>query len=47
MLVDPESFFVKDAEGPLAEGELERGKAWAEVVLAAARAHERSLTRVG
>ena len=25
---DPESFFVEDSEGPLAEGELDRAKAW-------------------
>jgi len=27
-LADPESFFVEDSEGPLAEGELERARAW-------------------
>jgi hypothetical protein len=25
---DPESFFVEDSEGPLADGELDRAKAW-------------------
>jgi len=28
VIVDPESFFVEDAEGPLAEGELERARDW-------------------
>jgi hypothetical protein len=28
VIADPESFFVEDSEGPLAEGELERAKAW-------------------
>lgn len=27
---EPESFFVEDAEGPLADGELERARAWGE-----------------
>jgi flavodoxin len=27
-LADPESFFVEDSEGPLADGELERARAW-------------------
>jgi hypothetical protein len=28
VVADPESFFVDDAEGPLAEGELERAREW-------------------
>ena len=28
VIADPESFFVDDSEGPLADGELERAKAW-------------------
>ena len=28
LAADPESFFVDDAEGPLAEGELERAREW-------------------
>jgi hypothetical protein len=28
LIADPESFFVEDSEGPLAEGELERARAW-------------------
>ena len=28
VVVDPESFFVEDTEGPLAEGELDRARAW-------------------
>jgi hypothetical protein len=28
VVADPESFFVDDSEGPLAEGELDRAKAW-------------------
>jgi hypothetical protein len=28
VVADPESFVVEDSEGPLAEGELERAKAW-------------------
>jgi Flavodoxin len=28
LVADPESFFVEDSEGPLAEGELERARAW-------------------
>ena len=28
VVADPESFFVEDSEGPLADGELERAKAW-------------------
>ena len=29
LIADPESFFVEDTEGPLAEGELDRAQAWA------------------
>jgi flavodoxin-like protein len=28
LVADPESFFVEDSEGPLADGELERARAW-------------------
>jgi len=28
LIADPESFFVEDSEGPLADGELDRAKAW-------------------
>jgi flavodoxin-like protein len=28
VVAEPESFFVEDSEGPLAEGELDRAKAW-------------------
>ena len=28
IVADPESFFVEDAEGPLADGELERAREW-------------------
>jgi len=28
LLADPESFFVEDSEGPLADGELDRAKTW-------------------
>ncbi len=28
LVTDPESFLVEDSEGPLADGELERAKAW-------------------
>ena len=28
LIADPESFFVEDSEGPLADGELERARAW-------------------
>jgi hypothetical protein len=30
VIADPESFLVEDPEGPLAEGELERARAWGE-----------------
>ncbi len=32
LLVEPESFFVAEREGPLEEGELERAARWAEGV---------------
>lgn len=32
LAVDPESFFVEDAEGPLAAGELERAREWGRAV---------------
>jgi flavodoxin I len=32
LVAPPEGFFVKDKEGPLAEGELERAAAWAELI---------------
>ncbi len=28
LIADPESFFVEDSEGPLADGELERARSW-------------------
>ena len=28
LAVEPESFFVEDAEGPLADGEVDRARAW-------------------
>jgi hypothetical protein len=30
--VEPESFFVEDAEGPLADGELERAREWGRMI---------------
>jgi hypothetical protein len=30
LIADPESFLVEDSEGPLAEGELDRARAWGE-----------------
>jgi hypothetical protein len=30
VIADPESFLVEDSEGPLAEGELDRARAWGE-----------------
>lgn len=33
VVTSPESFFVVDGEGPLAEGEIERARAWATDVL--------------
>lgn len=38
LLVPPEGFAVKDREGPLAEGELERAMAWAKQILEAQKA---------
>jgi flavodoxin len=35
----PETFFMVGREGPLADGEIERARAWAGALLAAARAH--------
>jgi flavodoxin len=32
LVVPPEGFYVKDTEGPLLEDELERSRAWAEVL---------------
>jgi hypothetical protein len=32
LVVEPESFFVEDAEGPLAEGELERARDWGRTI---------------
>jgi hypothetical protein len=32
LVVEPESFFVEDAEGPLADGETERARAWGQTV---------------
>lgn len=34
----PESFLVEDAEGPLADGELERARDWGSVIAAQVRA---------
>lgn len=34
----PESFLVEDAEGPLADGELERAREWGSVIAAQVRA---------
>jgi len=33
VIADPESFLVEDSEGPLAEGELDRARAWGESLL--------------
>ena len=33
LIVEPESFFVAEREGPLEEGELERAAGWAEEIL--------------
>ena len=38
LVTEPESFFVEDAEGPLADGELERARAWGAKLAAAAQA---------
>jgi hypothetical protein len=32
LAVEPESFFVEDAEGPLAAGELERAREWGRMI---------------
>jgi hypothetical protein len=37
VVVEPESFLVEDAEGPLADGELERAREWGSVIAAQAR----------
>ena len=34
LVADPESFFVEDSEGPLADGELERARKWGESLAA-------------
>jgi hypothetical protein len=34
LIIAPEGFFVKDVEGPLKEGELERAAAWAREITA-------------
>ena len=34
LIIAPEGFFVKDVEGPLKEGELERAAAWAKKITA-------------
>ena len=39
LLVPPESFFTKGLSGPLADGEVERAKAWAAAVLAQVHNH--------
>jgi hypothetical protein len=36
LVADPESFFVEDSEGPLADGELDRAKEWGRAIAAAA-----------
>jgi flavodoxin len=35
LVVPPEGFYVKDTEGPLKEGELERAAGWAKAILGA------------
>ena len=37
VVVEPESFLVEDAEGPLADGELERAREWGSVIAAQVR----------
>ena len=37
LIIPAEGFCVKDTEGPLSEGEIERAAAWAQQILAAAR----------
>ena len=34
LIIPPEGFFIKDKEGPLKEGELERSAAWAQQIVA-------------
>jgi hypothetical protein len=38
VIADPESFLVEDSEGPLAEGELDRARAWGESLVELVRA---------
>ena len=38
LVVEPESFLVEDADGPLADGELERARDWGSVIDAQVRA---------
>ena len=35
LVVPPEGFFIKDKEGPLKDGELERATAWGAQIMAA------------
>jgi flavodoxin len=35
LIADPESFFVEDSEGPLADGELDRARAWGRALASA------------
>jgi flavodoxin len=35
LVIPPEGFFVKDSEGPLKDGELERAAAWAKQIITA------------
>jgi flavodoxin len=42
LLMPPESFFTRGIRGPLAEGEIERARAWAKAVLAQLQAHAAS-----
>jgi hypothetical protein len=39
LVVGPQSFFVEDSEGPLAEGELERARDWSAGLAEHARSH--------
>ena len=39
VVVEPESFLVEDAEGPLADGEPERAREWGSVIAAQVRAN--------
>jgi hypothetical protein len=36
-VLEPEGFFVKDSEGPLKDGELQRAKEWGQKALKAAK----------